>query len=442
MKNYYFVSGLGQSKSKQGAFTKALEVGSLSHCRSLLHTNTLPRDALFLEGDQVVPSDSITDVILEMTEGKRGEFISAGVILGDFYRKGKKEKTVIYKQSGLLSEIDLEHILHKELMESCEKEYEIHNVKTVVKGLRVEEDHGSVFVGIGFAEKFLPLAGQYPECVPFLGKQSSYEKAKYVVVPVLYEYPPQKKGGHAPASILKASKNMEDYDLETDYQLSSAGVHTMDALASSEAPHLFIGEVKRTTEKLLKDKKLPIFLGEDQTLTIGVLQGIKECVGDVSLLHLGASTQLRPSYDGSQYSQACAMKKALEYVKDIVQVGIRTTSNREKKELQYDKIFFASDIFSEPDDHWMEDVIEELSMQNIYITIDASVFDPSVMMSRKPEPMGLFYAQVIKLLKKVTRRKKLIGIDFVGLQPNSGESFSERTAARMLYQVLCYLTKN
>ncbi|MBM3184008.1 MAG: hypothetical protein FJZ64_01730 [Chlamydiae bacterium] len=90
----------------------------------------------------------------------------------------------------------------------------------------------------------------------------------------------------------------------------------------------------------------------------------------------------------------------------------------------------------------MEDVLGELSMNQIYLTIDASVFDPSVMRSRKPEPMGLSYGKVLKLLKLVTRRKKIVGIDFVGLHSQEGESFSEIAAARMLYQILCYLTKN
>jgi len=90
----------------------------------------------------------------------------------------------------------------------------------------------------------------------------------------------------------------------------------------------------------------------------------------------------------------------------------------------------------------MEDVLEELANHPVYITIDASVFDPSVIMSRRPEPMGLHYGQVLKLLKTVIRKKKVVGLDFVGLQPQDGECFSELGAARLIYQICCYnLTK-
>jgi agmatinase len=89
----------------------------------------------------------------------------------------------------------------------------------------------------------------------------------------------------------------------------------------------------------------------------------------------------------------------------------------------------------------MEDVIEELTQSVVYITIDASVFDPSVIMSKRPEPMGLSYGKVIKLLKLVIKKKKIIGLDFSGLNPQSGELSSELAAARLVYQTLCFLTK-
>lgn len=450
MKNYYLINGFGQSTSQSGAFTKALEKSSMTQCRPLFHTHFLPKEAMLLEPSQVLQTTDAVDAILATAEGLRGSTIAAGIILGDLYRNGKKERTIVCKKSGFFSEVDLEAVLQKELASlykefsdgKSDMEYELKNIKPIMRSLKIEDDHGSVLVGIGFTEKYLPLAESCPQFPVFLGKETAYAVAKYVVVPVLYEHPVQIKEHYAPLAILRASKYMEDYDLETDQQLSRIGVHTADALVSIETPHLFVEIVEQRMIELLKDGKLPIFLGEDQTITIGAMRGIKEVIGSFSVLHLGGSTQLRSSFDGSSYSQACAMKKGLEYAKDIVQVGIRSTSNREKRDLQYDKIFFASDIFDEKDDHWMEDVLEELTQDNVYITIDASVFDPSVMMSKRPEPMGLSYNKVIKLLKTVIRKKKIVGLDFVGLNPQEGELSSELAAARLVYQILCFLTKN
>jgi agmatinase len=446
MKNYYFINGYGESKSSRGAINKALEISLLSQCRPLIHTNFLSKDAMFLDRSQVVQTGETVDVILETAEGSMGSIITAGIVLGDLYKNGKKERTIVCKKSGQFSKEELETFLSKELKTIGEEftgaEYEIRNIKSRFESLEVKNEHGSVLVGIGFTDKYIPIELNHPELPPFLGKQADYYSARYAVIPVLYEHPVQFKERYAPLQILKASKFMEDYDLETDQQLSRVGVHTSDALVSTETPHVFVQKVEEVTARFLKEEKLPVFIGEDQTLTIGALRAVKEIRGSFSLLHFGSSTQLRSSFDGSSFSQACAIKKGLEYAKDVVQVGIRSTSNREKKELQYDKIFFASDIFDEKDDHWMEDVIEELSQEIVYITLDFSVFDPSVIMSKKPEPMGLSYAKVIKLLKLVARKKKIVGLDFVGLNPQEGELSSELAAARLIYQTLCFLTKN
>lgn len=446
MKNYYFIKGCGESKSQLGAINKALEVSSLSQCRPLIHSNFLSKDAMFLDESQVKQVGETVDVILASAEGLMGSTITAGIVLGDLYKNGKKDRTIVCKKSGQFSKQEVELFLNKELKAIGEEftgaDYEIKNIKSRFESLDIKNEHGSVVVGIGFTDKYLPSAVNYPELPPFLGKQGAEDSSKYTVIPVLYEHPHQIKERYAALQILRASKYMEDYDLETDQQLSRIGVHTTDALVSVDTPNIFVQKVEEVTTQILRNQKLPIFIGEDQTLTIGALRGVKEVKGAFSLLHFGGSTQLRSSFDGSSFSHACAMKKALDYAKDIVQVGIRSTSNREKKELQYDKIFFASDIFDEKDDHWMEDVIEELSQELVYITVDFSVFDPSVIMSKKPEPMGLSYAKVIKLLKLVTRKKKIVGLDFVGLNPQEGELSSELGAARLIYQTLCFLTKN
>jgi agmatinase len=446
MKNYYLISGVGQGSSNTMSRNKALEVNSIAHCRSLLHVSYLSKEALLLDQSQITNNNSVTDVVLAFSEGVKGSRISAGLILADLFKNGKKDRTLFLKKEGELSEEQIQKSLNEDLLDLFKEydssQYELKNILVKTNTLKVEESYGTVVVGLGFVDKFMPTREKAPDAPSFLGKESSYDDAKFVVAPVLYEHPVKVRDNYAPLAILNASKFMEDYDLETDQQLSKFGVHTLDPIVSVDLPNVFVHDIEEKMAKFLKDRKLAFFIGEDQTLTIGAMKAIKENVGDFSVLHLGASTQLRSSFDGSSYSQACAIKKAFEYAKDVVQVGIRSTSNREKRDLQYDKIFFASDILDEKDDYWMEDVVSELSQNKIYITIDANVFDPSVMMSKKPEPMGLNYAKVIKLLKLITRKKKILALDFIGLSPNAGGLSSEFAAARLIYQTLCFLTKN
>ena len=74
-------------------------------------------------------------------------------------------------------------------------------------------------------------------------------------------------------------------------------------------------------------------------------------------------------------------------------------------------IMSAYDILETHD--WKKQVAKTLS-DNIYITMDLDVLDPSIMPSvGTPEPGGLGWYEFLDLLKTVTRDKKVIGFDVV-----------------------------
>ncbi len=72
---------------------------------------------------------------------------------------------------------------------------------------------------------------------------------------------------------------------------------------------------------------------------------------------------------------------------NLIQVGIRSMDEWELQYLKEEKCFFAHDIADER--HWIDQSID-LMTDNVYITIDLDVFDPSIMPSTgTPEPGGL-----------------------------------------------------
>ena len=67
-------------------------------------------------------------------------------------------------------------------------------------------------------------------------------------------------------------------------------------------------------------------------------------------------------------------------------------------------------------------VLEKLK-EKVYITIDLDIFDPSIMPSvRNPEPEGLFWMEILDLLKKVSEEKEIVGFDIVELSPNKNKT--------------------
>jgi agmatinase len=103
------------------------------------------------------------------------------------------------------------------------------------------------------------------------------------------------------------------------------------------------------------------------------------------------------------------------------------------------KMFKARDLHSP--EGW-EKALEHLQKISgpVYLTIDADVFDPGIVPGvGTPEPGGLSYYQVLTLIKTVTQRGPVVGLDLVELAPIPGHRVSEFTAARVLYKALGYM---
>ena len=104
------------------------------------------------------------------------------------------------------------------------------------------------------------------------------------------------------------------------------------------------------------------------------------------------------------------------------------------------KDFWAKNIFD--NEEWFDEVISNLS-ENVYITFDLDVLDPSIMPSTgTPEPGGLYYYQVLKFLRKVFEKKNVVGFDVVELCPNKNNVSPDFTAAKIIYKMIGYKFNN
>ena len=153
----------------------------------------------------------------------------------------------------------------------------------------------------------------------------------------------------------------------------------------------------------------------------------------ISVLQIDAHADTRESYQGSTHSHACVMARARELC-PIVQVGIRSLDTEEVPNLDRGRVFWAHDIVRDPDDSWVEDVVELLTRE-VYVTIDLDAFDPSVVPATgTPEPGGLDWYQVTDVLAAVARARRVVGFDLVELLP--GHPPSAFLAAKLIYRFL------
>ena len=266
---------------------------------------------------------------------------------------------------------------------------------------------------------------------------SSLEKAKVVILPVPYDGTSTwlKGADKGPSAIIEASNHMELYDIETDSQVYRKGIFTAEPVDVDLLPEQMVEIVHKKVEDYIDKEKFVIVIGGEHSVSIGSAKAHIEKYSDVTVLQLDAHSDLRNEYEGSKYNHACVMARIAEMC-PLVQVGLRSMDISEKEFLDENRVFFAENVHK--CDNWIEKVKSKLS-EKVYITIDLDVFDPSIMPSTgTPEPGGLFWYDILMLLKEIFDDKEVVGFDVVELCPDERNKAPDFLAAKLIYKLLSY----
>ncbi|WP_256012428.1 agmatinase [Desertivirga xinjiangensis] len=281
----------------------------------------------------------------------------------------------------------------------------------------------------------------------FLGLQDeslyAYNTSKVVIQQAPYEYTSSYLQGSAkgPQAIISASAYVECYDEELDTEIvEKIGIATLPALnfegiVDAEAVSL----IERETEKLLDDHKFVVSLGAEHTVSYGFVKAFSKKFANLSVLQIDAHSDLRQSYNNNIYSHASVMARIHEMGLTICQAGIRAQCREEAqliKESDNIHTFYAHQIRQNP--LWIDEMVAPLS-NDVYITIDADGFDPSIMPGvGTAEPNGLLWTETLQLLKRVFQERNVVGFDVVECAPIEGSILSEYTLAKLIYKLIGY----
>ncbi len=238
-----------------------------------------------------------------------------------------------------------------------------------------------------------------------------------------------------PDAFLEASKNMELYDIETDSEVYKKGIHLLDSIVENSSPKALVNVVYTKTKELLRTEKFLTFLGGEHSISIGVVRAFSEMYPDITILHFDAHADLRPHYEGTPFSHACALHEASKST-NLIQIGIRSMDESEKPFLNQDQCYFAHDIHGKTD--WIEKSLSQIN-NPVYITLDLDVFDPSIMPATgTPEPGGLDWYTIVNYLKRIFQEKHVVGFDINELAPIQGLTAPNFLAAKLYYKMLSY----
>ncbi|WP_423149416.1 agmatinase [Rubrolithibacter danxiaensis] len=282
----------------------------------------------------------------------------------------------------------------------------------------------------------------------FLGlpeeKFYNYQDSKVVIQSLPYEYTSSYLSGSSrgPGAIIKASQYVEFYDEELEQETYlKTGIATLPPVDFGDKVDAdAVTLIELETEKLLEDNKFVVSLGAEHTVTYGIVKAFARKYDDLTVLQIDAHSDLRQSYHNNIYSHASVMARINELGLTICQAGIRAQCIEEAELIKSSNnihTFYAHQIRKNP--LWMEELIAPMT-NNVYITIDADGFDPSVIPAvGTAEPNGLFWTETLEFLQKVCNERNVVGFDIVECAPAEGSILSEYTLAKLAYRLMGYV---
>jgi agmatinase len=266
-----------------------------------------------------------------------------------------------------------------------------------------------------------------------------FDEARFAVLPIPYDGTStwRKGADRGPAALIEASANMELYDIATDSEPWRAGIVTMAPVLHEGPPEGLVEKVEAAAGALIDAGRTVVGLGGEHSVSIGLIRAYAARRPGLTVLQFDAHADTRESYEGSSCNHACVMARARE-VAHIVQVGIRSMDAAETARLDRDRVLFAHEMGAGTD--WIPSLLGKIDGP-VYVTIDLDCLDPGIMPSTgTPEPGGLSYRQVVEALAAVAREHEIVGFDVVELLPDPNNPAPDFLAARLVYQLMAYMT--
>ena len=283
----------------------------------------------------------------------------------------------------------------------------------------------------------------------FSGIQAPLEKANYVVFGVPFDVTSTYRTGarFGPNAIRQASLNIETISFRNGIDFEDLCVHDLGDLHVSADPKKTVNMLKLVVEDIADAGKLPVALGGEHTITLGIMKGLSAKAKRTAVVSFDAHLDLRKEFLGLTLSHTTFMRCINEEVKPakIIEVGTRAVC---KEELAYAKkasidYFTTQQIRKEGSAQITRKLVEKLApYENIYLSIDMDVLDPAYAPAvQNPEPEGIETHTLLDILCALCS-KRVVGFDVLEVAPNYDQGVTAIQAAKIVFEMLCALEKS
>jgi len=241
--------------------------------------------------------------------------------------------------------------------------------------------------------------------------------------------------------MLKASHQVELFDDELWREAyADYGVATLREPAIAQGIPRALVQLEGMVSAVLESGRFPFVFGGEHSITAGAIRPFAKRYDDLVLLHFDAHADLRDGYEGEHYSHASALRRCLDFENiSLVSLGIRNISAEE--------IPFLEANLSRIHIHWardkarwnIEEILAPLRGRPVYLTFDVDGLDGSVMPATgTPEPGGLFWDDVMPIIRGAAECATIVGADINELAPRPELHACDFLAAKLAYKILNY----
>lgn len=279
----------------------------------------------------------------------------------------------------------------------------------------------------------------------FSGYSKSLDEARYVVLGVPFDHTSTYRSGSrfAPRAIREASLNVETYSMRTGVDIEKVPIHDAGDLHIVDSLEETLRRLSAVTKDILSAQKVPVCIGGEHSITLGVIRSLPKSVGVVSF---DAHGDLRDEYGGGKFSHATVLRRISEIVgtNGVFVCGLRAICMEEADLIQRHGI-----------QHLTPWEIREMGLQmaaervkaftknfmHIYLTIDSDALDPAFAPGvANPEFNGLTPDELLTLASAIVD-DRLIGFDLVEVCPNYDTGATAAAAARIIFEVIAHAEK-
>ncbi|HEY7694694.1 MAG TPA: arginase family protein [Nitrososphaeraceae archaeon] len=173
---------------------------------------------------------------------------------------------------------------------------------------------------------------------------------------------------------------------------------------------------------IVSAEKIPITIGGDHSITTIILKALNDNIEGkkIALLYFDAHPDFVSSTRNYYGSVIADSSKYIDFRKSVL-IGTRAAEEEELRNAAKNKLEIITpiDIIDSGINATIKRIISKCGSAKAYMSIDLDCMDPGVAPGVSvPAPGGLFPLDLMYMIKKITEKIQVIGMDVVELCPN------------------------